>query len=98
MFFLIPFVCGINHYDKEYDNNPNHKSIYCPNCHNFSVRPIKRREFVSLWWVPIVPLYWGKQLHCPICNWRQDFKNDEQLQKILVEQNNIKTGAPPKYS
>ncbi|CCC67645.1 hypothetical protein NCAS_0A10870 [Naumovozyma castellii] len=90
MFLFLPILCGISHFDKEYDQTPAHNNIYCPNCHNFSVRPIKRREFFAVYWVPIVPLYWGKQLHCPICNWRQDFKNQAELDKVLTEQNNIK--------
>lgn len=90
MFLFLPLICGMQHYDSNYDNNPEHNNLYCPNCHNFSVTPIKRKEFFAIYFVPIVPIYWGKQLHCSICNWRQDFKNTEQLNKVVIEQKNFR--------
>lgn len=94
-FFCLPVVCGTRQWDRPYDSNPQLNSIYCPNCHNNSVGPVKRREFITIWFVPLFPIYWGKQLRCPICQWRQDFKNREQLDKVLREQGNLQKGAPP---
>lgn len=96
-FFCLPIVCGTRQWDKPYDPDPRLNSIYCPNCHNNSVGPVKRREFITLWFIPLFPIYWGKQLRCPICQWRQDFKNREQLQKVVNEQGNIHKGAGPMW-
>ena len=94
MSFFILF--GKQDYDSDYQVQD--KSVllentngcyYCPNCHNYSVKPIKRKEFFTVWFIPFFPLFWGKQLHCNICNWRQDFSNEEQLRKIK----NQNTGA-----
>ncbi|QLL32888.1 hypothetical protein HG536_0D04100 [Torulaspora globosa] len=86
-FFCIPIVCGVTQWDKQYD--PQVYSIYCPNCHNYSVGPVKRREFISIWFIPLFPIYWGNQLRCPICQWRQDFKSREQLDRVVREQKNL---------
>ncbi|CAR29620.1 hypothetical protein ZYGR_0AD03030 [Zygosaccharomyces rouxii] len=83
MFLCIPIVCGTHDWNKPYDNNPKHAGLFCPHCHNNSVSPIKRREFFTVWFIPLIPLHWGKQLHCNICGWRQDFSNDAQLQQML---------------
>ncbi|AQZ18121.1 YBL029C-A [Zygosaccharomyces parabailii] len=88
MFLFIPIICGTHNWDRPYDSNPKHGSLYCPHCHNNSVSPIKRREFFTVWFVPLVPIHWGKQLRCNICNWRQDFSNDSQLNQMVQ-------GPPP---
>ncbi|QLG70381.1 hypothetical protein HG535_0A03200 [Zygotorulaspora mrakii] len=88
-FVCIPIICGVKQWDTPYANDPKLNAIYCPNCHNRSVGPVKRKEFISIWFIPLFPIYWGKQLRCPICNWRQDFKNKAQLEKVLREQQNI---------
>ncbi|CEP63821.1 uncharacterized protein LALA0_S09e03268g [Lachancea lanzarotensis] len=89
---FVPIVCGKKDWDKQYDQSTQYSSLYCPNCHNFNVHPVKRREFISIWFIPVFPIFIGKQLVCPTCNWRQDFKNDEQLQKVVREQQNIRQG------
>ena len=90
MFLFIPLICGMRNFDRNYDSNPEHQGLYCPKCHNFGVTPIKRREFFAFYFVPIVPVYWCKQLKCSICNWRQDFKTDEDLQRVVEEQKNYR--------
>ncbi|CCK71509.1 uncharacterized protein KNAG_0H00940 [Huiozyma naganishii CBS 8797] len=92
MFLFIPLICGAQNFDSNYDSNPAHQGLYCPKCHNFSVAPIKRKEFFTFWYIPIIPLYWGKQLRCNICNWRQDFKNEEELNRVVNEQKNFHNG------
>ncbi|CAI1807773.1 hypothetical protein SEUBUCD646_0B00920 [Saccharomyces eubayanus] len=91
---FVPIVCGTRSFDSSYDSVPAHQNLYCPNCHNFSVCPIKRKEFFTVWFIPLLPVFWGKQLHCPICNWRQDFKNEEQLNKVIQEQQNMRQKQP----
>lgn len=97
MFLFIPIFCGKQNYDSTYDSNPQHNSLYCPKCHNNSVSPIKRKEFFALYFIPIIPLYWGKQLRCSICDWRQDFKNESELEKVVNEQSNIQNVSSQKY-
>ncbi|SCW03689.1 LAFE_0G16050g1_1 [Lachancea fermentati] len=89
---FVPIICGKRDWDVEYAQSQEYNAIYCPNCHNYKVRPVKRREFITIWFIPVMPFFWGKQLVCPICNWRQDFKSDEQLKKVLREQDNIRAG------
>ncbi|SCU84557.1 LADA_0D02388g1_1 [Lachancea dasiensis] len=89
---FVPIVFGKKDWDKEYEQSAQYNSLYCPNCHNYSVRPVKRREFIAFWFIPLFPIFFGKQLVCPVCNWRQDFKNEEQLQKVVREQANIQQG------
>lgn len=57
--------------------------------------PVKRKEFISIWFIPVFPIYWGKQLRCPICNWRQDFKNTDQLDKVVNEQQHVNHNVNP---
>lgn len=47
-------------------------NLYCPHCHNNSVQPIKHKRFVTVFFVPIVPIRWCKQLKCQICNYTRD--------------------------
>lgn len=89
MFFFLPLVCGFNSWDKPYKGT-DAPPIYCPHCHNYSVQPVKRREFFTVWFVPLVPLRWGNQLHCTICNWRQDFSSKDQLEKVINQQTQMK--------
>lgn len=103
--FCIPIVCGMNHYDSQYTPKSTtnkgeaelpplqpyqYQTLYCPHCHNNSVHPIKRKEFFTIWFIPLVPIYWGKQLRCNICNWAQDFKDEAQLRKVINEQQNVR--------
>lgn len=62
-------------FDKPIEGYP--ANLICPNCHNPSVVPIKRKEFICIWFVPMIPVYWGKQLKCNICTWRQDIKTQD---------------------
>ncbi|CCF59528.1 hypothetical protein KAFR_0H01180 [Kazachstania africana CBS 2517] len=97
MFMFIPIICGVKNWDSPYNTDPRYTGLYCPNCHNLSVEPVKRREFFQIWFIPIVPIYWGKQIRCSICNWRQDFKTDEELNKVVNEQQHIKQNMNMHY-
>ncbi|AAS52863.1 AER182Wp [Eremothecium gossypii ATCC 10895] len=101
MFFCLPVWFGKRSWDRAYGDEGHYSGLYCPRCQSFAVSPVKRREFVTLLWVPFVPLYWGNQLRCAACGWRQDFKSQAQLEKVRAEQDNIRGGrygaAPPAY-
>lgn len=93
MFLFIPIICGTKDFNSAYDNNPKHTGLYCPNCHNNSVTPIKRKEFFTFYFIPLVPVHWGKQLRCSICNWRQDFTSAAELDKVVQQQQSINPGV-----
>ncbi|KAF8243522.1 hypothetical protein K440DRAFT_589525 [Wilcoxina mikolae CBS 423.85] len=61
--------------------------VVCPNCHNASVTPIKRRTFFTFCFIPIFPIAWGKELRCSICNYHQS-TTTEQLNQMAHQ-------APP---
>lgn len=90
MCLFIPVVSGRMNFDEDFDNDPRHRGLYCPKCHNMSVTAIKRREFIAVYWVPLVPVRWGQQLKCTICKWKKNFKKDDDLDKIAEDQNNYK--------
>jgi len=79
---FIPLIFGKKDMDSKLSGYPN--NLPCPNCHNASVEPVKRKEFISFWWIPIIPMYFGKQLKCNICSWRQDV-NKEELEKYGIK-------------
>ena len=87
---FVPIIFGKKDWDAKSPFEEQYHGIYCPNCHNFQVRPVKRREFISFWFIPVLPIFWGNQLLCPICNWRQDFKTEDQLRKVMNEQLRVK--------
>lgn len=80
---FVPLIFGKKDIDSRIDGYPN--NLPCPNCHNQSVEPVKRKEFISFWFVPVIPMYWGKQLKCNICTWRQDI-NQKELDKYGIKQ------------
>lgn len=40
-------------------------------CHNAAVTAIKRRTFFTFCFIPLVPIKWGKELRCTICQYHQ---------------------------
>lgn len=89
MSLFVPLLFGLKDFDKDISSDELPRNLMCPHCHNNSVSPIKRREFFTVWFVPLIPIYWGKQLKCSICNWRQDIKKDEEEK---LKQNFSKNG------
>ncbi|CDO92577.1 unnamed protein product [Kluyveromyces dobzhanskii CBS 2104] len=87
---FVPIIFGKKDWDSNHPLASQYGGIYCPNCHNFQVTPVKRREFISFWFIPVFPIFWGNQLHCPVCNWRQDFKTEDQLKKVQKEQQKVR--------
>lgn len=83
MFLFIPLICGTREFNSAYDNNPQHVGLYCPHCHNYSVAPVKSKEFFTVYYVPLVPVHWGKQLRCSICSWKQSFASPAELENYV---------------
>lgn len=69
----IPFLFGMQNYESRLDDYPS--DLMCPNCHNRTVGPVKKKEFFTVWFIPLIPFFWGKQLRCTTCTWRQDIKS-----------------------
>ncbi|KAA8910798.1 hypothetical protein FN846DRAFT_774804 [Sphaerosporella brunnea] len=68
MFFF--FTCGTQDFSGNI-NGYEHLKVICPNCHNAAVVPIKRRTFFTFCFIPLVPIHWGKELRCTICQYHQ---------------------------
>ncbi|KAK9447781.1 uncharacterized protein V1518DRAFT_420407 [Limtongia smithiae] len=81
------------------------------NCtsHNNSVILIKKREFFTFCFVPVIPTDWGNEMHCTICNWSQGVNNEylatlraqsaggqpQQPQQAYARQEAPKVAPPP---
>ncbi|WP_421753831.1 zinc-ribbon domain-containing protein [Croceimicrobium sp.] len=61
----------------------------CPHCHNtsyFQLREIK--NFISLFFIPVIPVKRKLIEHCPICNWAQEIpKTSENYYRDLAALN-----------
>ncbi|KAK9236317.1 hypothetical protein V1525DRAFT_407431 [Lipomyces kononenkoae] len=75
-FIPLIFVCGGANYNKPL---PGYESLrlYCPRCHNISLVAIKKREFFTFCFVPVIPISWGEALHCTICPYEQPTSTDQ---------------------
>ncbi|KAJ2493623.1 hypothetical protein IWW37_000489 [Coemansia sp. RSA 2050] len=65
-FIFIPILCGT--WNQIHSLGP--ESMRCPRCHNNAIQSIRRRTWMTLYCVPIVPVSRNRQiLHCGICRW-----------------------------
>ncbi|CUS12050.1 unnamed protein product [Tuber aestivum] len=88
MFFF--FVCGTQDFSGALKGFE-HIRVVCPRCHNSSVVAIKRRNFFTFCFIPIVPISWGEELRCSICQYHQS-TNKGQLTSM---QSQGAPAAPP---
>ncbi|OWB75846.1 hypothetical protein B5S31_g5892 [[Candida] boidinii] len=51
--------------------------FYCPHCHNVSMKLVKHLEFISIFFIPILPVYYKKELKCEICRYSKELGKDE---------------------
>ncbi|ODV64376.1 uncharacterized protein ASCRUDRAFT_29528 [Ascoidea rubescens DSM 1968] len=58
----------------------------CPRCHNNAVGVITHKRFFSLFFVPLIPLKWGKRCKCFICGYTAEVNKDTLTR--------VKQGAP----
>ncbi|ODQ77074.1 hypothetical protein BABINDRAFT_67921 [Babjeviella inositovora NRRL Y-12698] len=55
---------------------------YCAHCHNNnSMQAIRHVKCFSVFFIPIIPIYWDKRLKCDICNYLVKIDN-EQVQEL----------------
>ncbi|AOW01012.1 hypothetical protein B0I72DRAFT_140213 [Yarrowia lipolytica] len=84
MFLFIPFTFGSQNFGHPWKGHESER-YYCPNCHNMSCEARKRREFITLCFVPIIPIHWSNEIKCTICNWSKGV-NEESLKAMQQDQ------------
>ncbi|KAF8462046.1 hypothetical protein BDZ91DRAFT_772742 [Kalaharituber pfeilii] len=80
MFFF--FVCGTQDFSSNLHGYENLR-VVCSRCHNNAVVARKRRQFFTFCFIPIIPISWGEELRCTICNYHQD-TNKDQLNSMIM--------------
>ncbi|KAF2858105.1 hypothetical protein K470DRAFT_193012, partial [Piedraia hortae CBS 480.64] len=82
MFFL--FTCGQHSFNKPLKGGEG-ITVQCPNCHNHSAKLESRWEWFTVCFVPLVPfsLKPWHEVHCNICQYRQDIKYRPDVQQML---------------
>ncbi|KAK7206788.1 hypothetical protein BZA70DRAFT_275080 [Myxozyma melibiosi] len=74
------FVCGGTNFNgplKGYEG----LRVNCPRCHNNSVMALKKREFFTFCFVPVIPTNYGKTLQCTICPYSRS-TSDGELEQL----------------
>ncbi|KAI9506319.1 hypothetical protein GGI25_002311 [Coemansia spiralis] len=65
-FIFVPIFCGT--WDHVRSLGP--ELVRCPRCHNTTIQSIRRRTWMTLYCVPVVPISRRRTLyHCDICRW-----------------------------
>ncbi|KAF2868666.1 hypothetical protein BDV95DRAFT_499767 [Massariosphaeria phaeospora] len=82
MFFF--FTCGTHTFSSRLAGAEN-LTVQCQNCGNFSGRVVKRWEWFTFCFVPVIPfsLKPYKEVGCPVCNFHQDIKYRPDVQQQL---------------
>ncbi|RMZ67531.1 rhodopsin family [Pyrenophora seminiperda CCB06] len=73
MFFF--FTCGTHTFTSKL-SGAEHITVQCQNCGNFSGRVMKRWEWFTFCFIPVIPFSIKpyKEVGCHICNFWQDIK------------------------
>lgn len=64
---------------------------YCGRCHNQSAFGVKSSNWVTLFFIPVVPFYFGKKIVCNICGASGDL--DSEGERRLASGQPIAIGA-----
>jgi ssDNA-binding Zn-finger/Zn-ribbon topoisomerase 1 len=97
MFFF--FTCGTHTFTSRLKGAEN-LTVQCQNCGNYSAHVVKRWEWFTFCFVPIIPfsLKPYKEVGCGICNFFQDIKYRPDVQAQLGwnggQQGGVMMGAP----
>ena len=88
MFFF--FTCGTHTFSSKLPGAEN-ITVQCQNCGNHSGRVMKRWEWFTFCFIPVIPfsLKPYKEVGCHICNFWQDIKYRQDVQHML------NGGGPP---
>ncbi|KXL49780.1 hypothetical protein M433DRAFT_62140 [Acidomyces richmondensis BFW] len=78
------FVCGTHTFQSLLEGYEQ-ITAQCQNCGNFSAKVIKRWEWFTFCFVPIIPfsLKPWHEVSCPICNFHQDIKYRPDVQQQM---------------
>ena len=69
--------------EKEKELGISQQSYQCTHCNNVSNYKIfRRKNWFTVFWIPIIPLSSKYFISCPICNYGQKIKKAEALEKI----------------
>lgn len=71
MFLLLPteqllLTFKVKEIDKPLSEGGN-VPCYCGRCHNQSAFAVRSSNWVTLFFIPVLPFYFGKKLRCNIC-------------------------------
>ncbi|KAF2638361.1 hypothetical protein P280DRAFT_471477 [Massarina eburnea CBS 473.64] len=82
MFFF--FTCGTHTFSSRLAG-AEHLTVQCQNCGNHSGRVMKRWQWFTLCFVPIIPFSIKpyKEVGCHICNFYQDIKYRPDVQAMM---------------
>lgn len=63
----------------------------CPHCHNTKHWLLqKSTKYISLFFIPLIPLHKSYFINCPICNFKEEMsKEDFFVQQPLAELNDL---------
>lgn len=62
------------------------RSYECQNCHNVShYRIFSRKEWFTLFWIPIFPFSSTHYISCPVCNFGKKIKKQEALEQLATQ-------------
>ena len=68
---------------KDKDLGQSQVAYECEHCNNVShYRIFRRRNWFTIFWIPIIPLSTKYFIACPICNFGQQIKKSEALDKV----------------
>ena len=74
-------VWGTRSKDKELGQSQ--VSYECERCNNVSrYRIFRRRNWFTIFWIPLIPLSTKYYIACPVCNYGQQIKKAEALDKL----------------
>lgn len=74
------FLIGFKEFNKPLPDVGN-VVCYCNNCHNQSAHALKSSNWVTLFFIPVIPFSFKKRLRCSICNASGDI-NDEVITRL----------------
>ncbi|OAL47316.1 hypothetical protein IQ07DRAFT_136542 [Pyrenochaeta sp. DS3sAY3a] len=82
MFFF--FTCGTHTFTSQL-SGAEHITVQCQNCGNFSGRVMKRWQWFTFCFIPLIPfsLKPYKEVGCHICNFWQDVKYRPDVQQQI---------------
>ncbi|KAF1944677.1 hypothetical protein EJ02DRAFT_510093 [Clathrospora elynae] len=82
MFFF--FTCGTHTFTSKV-SGAEHITVQCQNCGNFSGRVLKRWQWFTFCFIPLIPfsLKPYKEVGCHICNFSQDIKYRPDVQQQM---------------